>query len=46
MGLTIDQHNNLVKLTKNNIPFMVTGRYSYQSDVEPSDIDLIILKKF
>lgn len=46
MELTIDQHNNLVKLTKNNIPFMVTGRYSYQSDIEPSDIDLIILKKY
>jgi len=46
MNITVEQHNALIKLTKNSIPFMVTGRYSYESDIEPSDIDLIILKKY
>jgi hypothetical protein len=45
MNITVEQNNALVNLSKNNIPFIITGRYSYQSDVEPSDVDLIILKK-
>lgn len=46
MNLTLEQHNTLISLSKNNIPFVVTGRYSYQSDIEPSDVDLIIQKKY
>lgn len=45
-NLTLEQNNSLVKLAKANIPFFVTGRYSYESIAEPSDLDLIILRKY
>lgn len=45
-NLTLEQNNALVKLAKANIPFFVTGRYSYESMVEPSDLDLIIPQKY
>ena len=42
MNITLEQHNDLARLINNNILFFITGRQSYESDVEPSDLDILI----
>lgn len=45
-NLSLEQNNALVQLAKAGIPYIVTGRFSFESSTEPSDLDLLIPLKY